>query len=98
MEILLTAEIRGELARRNKSQGWLAQHLGLTQGQVSQRLTRKVEFTVAEVDRVARAFGIPVSELFRRAEAAGVPESVDPPPRPGGPRGPRLATSHGQTL
>ena len=54
----LNDHIRGEMIRRNISQGEVANWLNLTQGCVSQKLCGKVEWTAREVISVHELLGI----------------------------------------
>jgi predicted XRE-type DNA-binding protein len=42
----------------------LAEVLGISQAQVSQRLTGNVDFTITELTRVAELLGLPVADLL----------------------------------
>jgi transcriptional regulator with XRE-family HTH domain len=69
----VSAEIRAELARQQMSQRRLAELLGMDPALVSKRLNGGIarSFTLAEVDEIASALGVPVSRLFG-AGATGV--------------------------
>ena len=67
---LVGSEVRAELARQGKAQRDLAAHLGLSQTQVSHRLTGKVGFRVQELMQVAAYLGVPVTQFLPRTEPA----------------------------
>jgi transcriptional regulator with XRE-family HTH domain len=61
----LSATIRAELARRDLKQRDLAEALGMTTASISRRLSGKAgDWTVSEVESVARFLGVPFVELF----------------------------------
>jgi transcriptional regulator with XRE-family HTH domain len=64
----VVAEVRAEMGRRRLSQEDLATALGWTQAAVSRRLTGTVTFSTTEVEQVATALGIPLSQLVTPAE------------------------------
>lgn len=59
----IAAEIRVAMARRNLSQNRLAISLGWSQSQPSRRLGGQIAFNTEDLERIARALEIPVSEL-----------------------------------
>ena len=59
----LSANIRAELARRGKSQGDLAQLLGITRQGVSQRLLGRVDWRISELQTIAEMLGTTVGQL-----------------------------------
>jgi transcriptional regulator with XRE-family HTH domain len=61
------ASIKAEMARRDLTQAQLAEHLGLTQGQMSKRLRGVVPLTVPELLSVADTLGITPSSLLDAA-------------------------------
>jgi hypothetical protein len=62
----VSAEIRAELARQQKSQRHLCVQINMHPGVFSRRLTGAGGrcFTIAEVDRIADALGVPVNNLL----------------------------------
>lgn len=61
----LTVAIRVRLARRNMTQGGLAEAVGLSPASLSARLTGRVPFDTAEVEVIAKALGLDDAfELF----------------------------------
>ena len=69
----VSAEIRAELGRQQKTQRWLAERLGYDPALVSRRMIGiRYTFTTAELDRVAGILGVPVDQLLgaRAAVAA----------------------------
>lgn len=59
----LSANIRAELARRGKSQGDLAELLGITRQGVSQRLLGRVDWRISELQAIAAMLGTTVGQL-----------------------------------
>lgn len=66
----LAAEIRACLSRTGKSQTDLAVAIGLSRTTLGNKLAGRTEFTVGELDSIARQFGLTVAELLYRAEVA----------------------------
>jgi transcriptional regulator with XRE-family HTH domain len=50
--------VRVQLARKNRSQRWLADELGMTTHALSRRMTGKTRFTTDDIDRIAEVFGM----------------------------------------
>ena len=63
----VTANIRAELARRGKTQGDLAQVIGLTQQAVSRRLTGSYALNVDEIAAIADWLNVPVAQFLEAA-------------------------------
>lgn len=78
IRLVVSAELRAWMGRRNVNQTTLAQALGLSQSQLSKRLKGSITFDIVELERAARFLGTTVPELL-----GGEPSS----PRPGGPDG-----------
>lgn len=57
-------EVRVLMTRRRVKQSDLAAVLHVTQPQISQRLNGRVEFTVSELETLARYFGVSPAELL----------------------------------
>ena len=70
-------EVRVLMTRRRAKQSDLAAVLSVSQGQVSQRLNGHVEFTVSELEALARYFDVDPTDLLGHGSA----------PRPQGPGG-----------
>lgn len=67
----VTAEIRAELGRQRRRQGVLAAPLGISEQQVSKRLSGEVAFNVPELEIVADVLGVPVLRFFPTPERVG---------------------------
>ena len=52
------------MARRSVSQAQVASTLGLTQPQVSRRLSGAVEFSASELSKLSKLLDVPVSAFF----------------------------------
>lgn len=59
----VTANVRAEMARRNKTQTDVADLLGISQNGVSRRLRGETAWRVHELRALADDFGVPVSSL-----------------------------------
>jgi len=66
-------EVRVLMTRHRIKQADLASVLHVSQGQISARLNGRVEFTVSELEAVARYFGVPASSLLGGAEGGTTP-------------------------
>lgn len=93
----VVAEVRAWRGRLGLTQGDLGRILGISQAQISARMRGQMEFSLTEIESLARAFGIEPTELMppasRAPKRAG--ENVvdiaqsrgaryqDPPGRPG---------------
>jgi transcriptional regulator with XRE-family HTH domain len=66
----VAAEVRAEMARQRRSQADIAAGLGWTQAFLSRRLNDDVAFSTDEIERLAGALGIPLSQLVTPAQAA----------------------------
>lgn len=68
----VASEIRAEMARQRIKQRQLSEVLGVSQAQVSARLQGKVPIDVAELEKIAKFLGVPVTNLIsvRAAERA----------------------------
>lgn len=60
----VAAEVRAWRGRLDMTQAQLAELLGISQAQMSQRLSSKVAFTLDELDVLAERFGISTAELL----------------------------------
>ena len=59
----VAAEIKAELRRQDRSQSDLAAALGWTDNYLSRRLTGRTEFSLSDIEQIAGAFGLPVSQF-----------------------------------
>lgn len=66
----VACEVRAEMARQRMTQRDVAAVLGISQPQVTARLQGRVEFRTSELDRLAEAFGVPVTNFFPAPAAA----------------------------
>lgn len=66
----VTAEIRAELARQRMPQRRVAEELGISEAQASERFLGRVPLDVPELERIARLLGVPVSQFFPPAARA----------------------------
>lgn len=57
------ANVRAELARRGIAQVEIAQVIGISQRQVSERILGRVGFEVKELLLIAKELGVPVEQL-----------------------------------
>lgn len=62
--ISVVANIKAEIARCGVSQAEVAEALGLTQPQVSRRLTGRVDFSSKELVDLSRLLTVPVATFF----------------------------------
>lgn len=64
----VAAAVRAEMAWQQRTGVALAEHLGMTQPSVSNRLTGKTPFDLAEIERVAAWLNLSPADLLARAE------------------------------
>src|SRR5690348_2258266 len=57
-------EVRVALARRRKSQGWLADQIGLHSSTFSRRMSGHTSFTLDELTAISAALGVPLGQLL----------------------------------
>ncbi len=57
------ANVRAEMARRGRSQTWLAQVLGLSQTAINRRLHGRTLWAIDELVTVAAQLGVPLEVL-----------------------------------
>ena len=67
----VAAEIRAEMGRQAITQQELARRLGWAQSQLSRRLSGAIPWRTDEIERIARALDIPVSQLTSPRQLAG---------------------------
>ncbi|MCV7205271.1 helix-turn-helix transcriptional regulator [Mycolicibacterium peregrinum] len=60
----LSEAIRVELARRRLNQQALADSVGIARSTMSRKMLGASEFTVDELDRIARALGVTAGDLL----------------------------------
>lgn len=68
--VALATAIRVELARRNLRQQDLACGIGISEVSVSRRMSGRIEWTISEVEAVARFLNVPFIDLFDVATAS----------------------------
>lgn len=66
----VAAEVRAELARRNRSREELAKALDVSRATLNRRLAGDQAFTLAELEQVAEFFGCPVDAFMPAAAPA----------------------------
>jgi transcriptional regulator with XRE-family HTH domain len=59
----VAAEIKAELKRQHRSQSDLCAVLGWSEVYLSRRLTGQVSFSLADIEQIAGAFHLPVSQF-----------------------------------
>lgn len=59
----VAAEVRAEMARQRFSQRKVAEILGISQPQVSQRLRGEIAFNTRELEMLAIAFRVPAAQF-----------------------------------
>lgn len=67
----VVAEVRAELGRQSMTSKDLAKALGVSEMWTSRRLRGLTPFDIADLQRVADVFGVPVSRFVTDAEQAG---------------------------
>jgi transcriptional regulator with XRE-family HTH domain len=60
----VVTEIRAEMARQRVTQRQLASVVGVSQVQISKRLSGRIQFDVAELEKVASVLGVPVTNFL----------------------------------
>lgn len=68
---LIGQNVRAELARFGRSQDWLADLLGVSQPQISKRLSGLIGFEAAELVQIAAELNIPLARLAEAPTPAG---------------------------
>jgi len=63
----LAAEIRAEVARQRRTTTDLATEIGMSGAALGRRLRGEHPFDVTELEQIARALGISVTDLWARA-------------------------------
>lgn len=70
-------EIEVQMLRRDRmTQVQLAQRAGLPQPYISRRLTGQVEFTLKDLETIARALDVEVSALLPTPTRVGIPDTA----------------------
>lgn len=64
---VVSGEVRACMARSRRTQGDLAEALGVSQPQVSARLAGRVDWSIDELAAVSTWLDVPLSELIRDA-------------------------------
>lgn len=60
----VAGEVRANLARQGKTQGWLAQQIKITPATLSRRLSLRSSFSLDELSAIATALDIPLAVLL----------------------------------
>ncbi len=66
----VAAEVRAEAARQGIRHRVIAERLGLSQAQVSERMRGGIEFRLSELEQIADLLGVRVQDLMRAPERA----------------------------
>lgn len=66
----LAAEVRAETARRGLKHRVIAEAIGISAAQVSQRMNGAIEWRLSELKTVADLLGVPISALIEPASAS----------------------------
>lgn len=66
----VTAEIKAELGRQRMPQRRIAEVLGISEAQVSERFLGRVPFDVPELEIIGRLLGKPVGHFLPESERA----------------------------
>lgn len=82
----VAAEVRALKGRYNATQTQLAEVLGVAQPAVSKKLKGATPFTLTEIDRLARFFGVHPAELLGGHGPGHGPTPPDSPKAPSGGR------------
>jgi len=75
LRLAVAAEVRAELARQRVSVNILADRVGMPRASMHRRCRGEIDFGVEELDKVARALGVPFEAL-----AQGIARGGDQPP------------------
>lgn len=65
----VASEVRAEMARQGMTHRTLAEHLGIDQAAVTRRLNGQVVIDVGELERIAGALDVPVTNFLPRTSA-----------------------------
>lgn len=60
----ITANIRAELGRQNKTRAALAREMGVTEMWLSRRVNAQTPFTVDDLATIAAALDVPMADLL----------------------------------
>lgn len=66
----IAAEVRAEISRQRKPQREIAELLGISQQQVSERVLGEVEWRISELVRVAEWLSVPITKFVPASETA----------------------------
>jgi DNA-binding Xre family transcriptional regulator len=92
----VAGEIRAMIGRKRTSGRELAGRLGVSRSWVSYRLTGNTEITLNDLERIAAALDVEITELL---PARTLNKTYAPPPvRPTGPRSQRVLLAPGHAL
>ena len=61
---LIRNNLRGEMARRHKTQEDIAKAIGCGRPLVNRKLNGEKDFTISDMERIAALFGMTVLQLF----------------------------------
>lgn len=70
LSVTVSAAVRAEMARKTVKQRAVAERLGISQTQVSRRLSGRVAFNVDELQTIAELLGVPVTTFLATPERA----------------------------
>lgn len=63
IKAIIASEVKALMGRYDVSQVALANHLGISQSQMSKRLRGQITIDVVELDKIARYFGVTAADL-----------------------------------
>lgn len=61
-----SANVRAEVARAGRTQGAVAEEIGMTRSQWDRRMSGAVDWRAFELDRIADVLGVPLERLAAR--------------------------------
>lgn len=67
---LVTREIRAEIARQGRRVSEVAESIGLSESQMSRRMSGRQDFSVGEILAIADTLGVSPAVIFGRAQDA----------------------------
>jgi transcriptional regulator with XRE-family HTH domain len=67
----IAAEVRAEISRQRKPQREIAELLGISQQQVSERVLGDVEWRISELVRVAEWLSVPITKFVPPSAVVG---------------------------
>jgi transcriptional regulator with XRE-family HTH domain len=69
ISLRVAAEIKGEMAKKGKDQGDIAEVLGISRQQISLRLRGKIPIRVDELEKIAKFLQVPASQFLAERAA-----------------------------